>query len=110
MNIDALINSISEKTLKDSISRWVDKWKKDEQSIHELYDLLNQWHGNARFQNHDEQNTFYRNLNKFKHDAIDGIGGMSLNERLYMFGLLEQWDSSNDAERLVIRTKLHAPI
>jgi hypothetical protein len=44
----------------------------------------------------------------FRDEAISGIGGMTMNERLYAFSLSERFDACTDENsRLVIYKKLH---
>jgi len=110
MNLDELVNSISEQEHREDLTHWVSKWKKDETNIHALYQLIAKWHGNVWFQNQNSQNAFYNNLQKFKHEAIDGLKGMTVNERLFWFGLFEEWDLANNSEQERIRNKIGAPL
>ena len=109
MNIDELVNLIPEEDLRSNLSHWVNEWKKDDTDIHRLYELIAQWHGNVWFQDQKSQAEFWSNLQGFKRNAIDSLGGMTVNERLYWFGLFEEWDSSNKKGQQRIREKLHAP-
>jgi hypothetical protein len=70
--------------------------------------MLTKWHGNVWFQNEQNQNEFYDVLETFKKEAIEGIGGMTMNERLYWFGLFDLWDNSDEDDKNRIRNKLHA--
>lgn len=46
---------------------------------------------------------------RFKTEAIDGIGGLTMNERLYYFGLYERFDDwENQDEIRELYAKLHA--
>jgi len=41
--------------------------------------------------------------------GIDGIGGMTMNERLWSFGLFDRFDlSQENKEKRIIYQKLHA--
>jgi len=108
MNIDDLVGSITEGELREQLSHWVEEWKKDEKDVEPLSYMLGKWHGNVWFQDTGESKAFYKGLQEFRSIAIDGLGGLTLNERLYWFGLFEQWDSADDAGKLRIRSKLHA--
>jgi len=108
MNIDELVNSIEEAELRENLSHWVSEWKKDETDINKLYALVAKWHGNVWFKDPDQQNKFWSNLQSFKEHAIDGIGGMTVNERLYWFGMFDEWDNSDEIGQQRIRNKLHA--
>ena len=108
MNIDALVNSIEDDELRENLSQWIYEWKQDESDINKLYELVAKWHGSVWFKDSSKQNEFWSNLQEFKEIAIKGIGGMTVNERLYWFGLFEEWDNSDEAGQQRIRDKLHA--
>lgn len=84
--------------------------EKDENDINKLYEIVVRWHGNVCFIDASQQNAFWEALQRFKEYAVTGIGGMTINERLYWFGLFEEWDSADDAGQQRIRRKLHANI
>ena len=109
MNIDDLINSIDEIELRDNLNHWVCMWKSDESDIDNLYELVAKWHGNVWFKEKSKQNEFWDDLQSLKKVAINGLGGMTLNERLYLFGLSEEWEASSEVGQRRIRNKLHAP-
>jgi len=108
MNIDELVNSIQELKLRKQLTQWVSEWKCDESDVLQLSDIISKWHDNVWFKNNSESNEFLNQFNAFKLSAIDGLGGLTLNERIYLFGLFEQWDCANETEQNKIRHKLHA--
>ena len=110
MNIEQLVKSISEQKYRDDLSLWIGKWKKDETDIDELYGMIDKWHGNVWFKNQSNQNEFYNNLQKFKSDVVDKLEGMTVNERLYCFGLFDEWDYANNSEQDRIRNKIKASL
>ena len=51
----------------------------------------------------------YGMWNEFRNSAIDGIGGMTMNERLYRFGLFDLFENAkDDAEKDKYYQKLMA--
>jgi len=108
MNLDELVASIPEVELREGLFHWVSEWKNDDKDIEDLAYMVEKWHGNVWFKDADESNRFYERFQKLKKTTIEGVGGFTLNERLYWFGLIEQWDSSNELDQLRIRAKLHA--
>ena len=108
MNLDELVTSVPEAKLKVELLQWVAEWKKDSSDVNRLYELAAKWHGNTWFADSQAQNQFWANLQIFKQQAINGLGGMTVNERLYWFGLFDEWDSLSEAEQERVRTKLHA--
>jgi hypothetical protein len=110
LNLDDLIQSIpdSESALRRDLARWVQDWKLSAESLEKFAYLMDKWHGNVRFQEDNDSDAFYQNWRSFNALAIDGIGGMTMNERLYLFGLLELWDESDEKLRAVLRMKMKA--
>jgi hypothetical protein len=108
MNLDDLVNSILEEEQRMKLAHRVTEWKEDETDIYGLYEMICKWHGKVSIEGEVAQDNFYSNLQSFKSNAIDNIGGMTVNERLYWFGLFEEWDQSELIEQQRIRGKLHA--
>ena len=110
MNLDELVESIQipDVLLKKQLKGLVNNWKTDSSTIEELSNMIEKWHGNVWFSSDNSSNLFYKNWCKFKINAIDSINGMTLNERLYWFGLIEIWDKSDDNLQKKIRLKLNA--
>ena len=93
MNLDELVNSIPEYELRAQLSHWVDEWKSDESGVKRLSDLIRKWHGNVSFRDPQSQDEFYVRFQQFQNKVVENIGGMTVNERLYWFGLFDHWDS-----------------
>jgi hypothetical protein len=110
MNLDDFVQSIpnSENALRDEFAHLVDVWKRSAESLENLDCLVTKWHGNVWFQKTEDSDIFLQNWRNFKTEAIDGINGMTVNERLYFFGMFELWDESNEEFHAVLRTKLKA--
>jgi hypothetical protein len=108
MNLDELVASIPEADLEAELSHWVGEWKKDSSDVNRLCELITRWHGITWFADQQAQDEFWAKFQLFKRNAIDGLGGMTVNERLYWFGLIDEWSSLGDAGQKRVRTKLHA--
>jgi len=108
MDIQQLITSVEQEDLRISLSESVSRWKNDQSDIYALYKTLKKWHGSVWFENDESHAEFHSFLEKFKKKSIDGIGGMTVNERLFHFGLLEEWDESDRINQDRIRIKLRA--
>lgn len=110
MNLDDLVQSIpdSEPDLRNQLAHWIDEWKRSGDSIEKLSYLVGKWHGNVWFEEADVSNKFCRDWTQFKTEAIEGINNMTMNERLFSFGLFALWDSADEKSKSIIRTKLKA--
>ncbi len=108
MDLDELVNSVPESELRAQLSNWVDEWKTDESDVERLSELIGKWHGNVWFRDREAQDEFYERFQKFRKQAIQNLGGMTVNERLYWFGLIDNWDSADSKSRIRIRVKLRA--
>jgi len=108
MNIDELADSISEEELRLNLIKCINVWKSDDRDINDLYNMIAKWHGNVWFKSESESNKFYKNIQFFKTQAIDGIGGLTVNERLFFFDLLNEWENTDKSGQIRIRGKIHA--
>lgn len=62
-----------------------------------------------RLQSQAEHSNAYQLWREFKHDAIDRIDGMTMNERLFFFGLFERFDQSDtEKQKHAVYSKLLA--
>lgn len=110
MNLDELVASIPEPGLRDELFRWVDEWKSDQSDVERLSALIREWHGNVSFADPHAQDEFYARFEHFREWVIQNLGGMTVNERLYWFGLFDHWDQSNESTRERLRVKLRANV
>ena len=106
MNIDDLVNSIPQAELREQMVELIAEWKINEKDVKDLTSLLANWHGNVWFDSSEKSIEFLNQFQEFRASAVDGIGGLTLNERLYWFGLFDCWDSSDEAGQNRIRNKL----
>ena len=82
-------------------------WKQDDTNVIELADSIERLFGNSWIESEKTHTHLYRLWSKFKKEAIEGIGGMTMNERLYWFGLFERYEST-ETDKKVIYAKLCA--
>ncbi|PCJ30312.1 MAG: hypothetical protein COA99_18255 [Moraxellaceae bacterium] len=110
MNLDELVQSIADEEPESFVSlrKWINSWKDSGESIDDLNILVSKWHGNVWFKSKSISDEFNEQWTKFKTIAIDGIGGLTLNERLYWFGMFDSWDNADEHDKLRIRIKLKA--
>jgi hypothetical protein len=85
----------------------IDSWLLDATTPDRLVDHLNRLLGNVWFSS--------RHLHQQVFDALDAfaatvgeLDGMTMNERLFTFGLFDRWDASTEDVRMSIRLKLRA--
>ncbi len=112
MNLDELATAMK-KTSGDPValklSDLVSAWKDDESNAKELESTVERYIGNSWISNTAEHKEIYSLWSQFRNDAIHGIGGMTMNERLYSFSLFPRWDSAQtDEDRKAIYAKLLA--
>jgi hypothetical protein len=73
-------------------------WKDDERDVKELETTVERFIGNTWIYSKTEHDKIYSLWSQFRDDAIRGIGGMTMNERLYRFSLFPRWDSAHTQE------------
>ncbi|WP_150050503.1 hypothetical protein [Methylomonas rhizoryzae] len=112
MTLDELANELcavsDEKAVRD-LAKYIEEWKGDDRNAEVLENMVERFFGNVWISKEAEHSKAYRLWSSFRDDAIHGIGGMTMNERLYAFGLFERFDScKSEAERLEVYGKVHA--
>ncbi len=112
MNLDELVTKlelISDDPAIEQLARVLLSWKSDDSTITELRRDIELFIGNRWVGREEEHDQMYSLWSEFRDHEIDMIGGMTMNERLYSFGLFERFDSSADEEsQLVVYRKLLA--
>jgi len=83
-------------------------WKSDNTNAVELADSIERFFGNSWITSEETHSHLYKLWSSFKVAAISDIGGMTINERLYWFGLFDRFESATEAEQQVIYAKLCA--
>jgi hypothetical protein len=99
MNIDELTNKIrkvsSDKNVQN-LAELIQQWKTDEKNATELKENIERYFGNAWIEKKSDFENIYGMWSDFRDSAINGIGGMTMNERLYWFGLFDLFDNAKD--------------
>jgi hypothetical protein len=93
--------------LVDELLRRVSKWREDDTDLEALVHDLDGTLSQVRFSNHERKAQVSLALAKLR-DAVGTVGGMTINERLFVFGLLERWDRTAVPKRAALRAKLLA--
>jgi hypothetical protein len=112
MDLDALATAIKQTSsdpVASKLSELLVSWKDDESNATDLESAVERYIGNTWVVSTAEHETIYSLWSEFRDDAIRGIGGMTMNERLYCFSLFPQWDNAHTEEaRKAIYAKLLA--
>lgn len=112
MTLDELareIRGVSDEKLVQDLARLFEEWKRDDRNVQALETTIERFFGRVWIPREDDHAKAYGLWAAFRDDAIRCIGGMTMNERLYSFGLLERFDSCRtELEKLVVYDKVHA--
>lgn len=112
MSLEQLILNIKKiSSAKEAIglANYIQDWKTNEMNTAELRSSVEKYLGNISLENNFDYLHIYSLWSEFRNVAIDGIGGMTMNERLYHFGLLEAYEKLiTEKEKEKFFTKLMA--
>jgi len=112
LNLDELaqaLRSVSDEKLLCDLARELEAWKTDDRDVKDLETRVERSFGNTWVPCEEDHSRAYACWKAFRDDVIRGIGGMTMNERLYLFSLFERFDSSETEEdRRVVYSKLLA--
>jgi hypothetical protein len=111
MNIDDLV-AVIESTSKDKevhdLAQLIHSWKADDATASELSTKVERYIGHVWFKSDAIHEQIFSAWQAFKGEAILNIAGMTMNERLYLFGLFNRFDAATEHEQGVIYAKLNA--
>ena len=96
MNYDEYIKEVDLLSGDDVVfrlSQHLSAWKDNDSDVIALADSVERFFGNSWIENRETHNHLYSLWSDFKKKAIESIGGMTMNERLYWFGLFDRFDS-----------------
>lgn len=112
MNLDELaqeLGSISSEKPLHELVRWLEKWKSDNETVRDFEEMVERFFGSTWLESEADHSKAYDLWLKFKHEAIDGIDGMTMNERLFFFGLFDRFDQAiQEDQKHAVYSKLLA--
>ena len=112
MTLDELakaIRAVSTEPVVKGLARLLLDWKSDDSTADELRDRVERYLGNTWVEKEEDHSRIYGLWSAFRDEAIAGVGGMTMNERLYCFSLFRRFDACHhDDEKRAIYRKLHA--
>ena len=112
MNLDELIQEIRNTSSDPAVQRVADyliAWKDTSDTAQDLAEAIERVIGNSWISSDKTHERVYSLWSAFRKNCIEAISGMTMNERLYWFGLFGQFDAAQGAgEAAHIYTKLQA--
>lgn len=112
MSLDDLIAACGAHTADSTVARLVavlSGWKNDSSDVNALAERVERLFGNSWIASETLHSSLYGAWTRFRHEAIEPIGGQTMNERLYYFSLSGRFDAcGTDDERAEIYAKLLA--
>ncbi len=109
MDLDSLSQQIaatSDESVVQGLSKLLRDWKSDERNVEQLRESVERYIGNTWIEKTKDHEHIYRLWSAFRDNAILPIGGMTMNERLFTFGLLDAWDAASEESRVILRRKV----
>lgn len=108
-DLDILKSTVSspDAALVDLFLKRLGMWTEDDSPVDEFIRELERTLGGVWFSNNELHATVALTLARLR-DAVEAIGGMTMNERLATFGLLSRWDRSSESERRCLYRKVLA--
>lgn len=107
-----MINKIRKVSTEKDVQELADviqKWKTTKKNVIDLRDNIEIRISNIQIEKEINVKKINKIWSDFRDDAIDKIGGMTMNERLYLFGLFDLFDNaSNRTKEELLYPKLMA--
>jgi len=112
VNLIQYIIEVQKYEADESVSRLIkhlNNWLEDDSDIDCLVNSIEKLFGNIWIDSAETHSHLYQLWSTFKTKSIDCIGGMTMNERLYFFGLFNRFDNcKSSTQKESIYSKLHA--
>jgi len=112
MTLDELASAVASTSSDPVVQRLASllvSWKVDNTSVQALRIKIERYIGNTWIERAEVHEIVYALWSAFVSRAINSIGGMTMNERMFAFGLTSEFDSaSTDEQRERVYAKLHA--
>ncbi len=112
MTLDSLVAAIKASSPEEpaqKLAHLLTDWKNDDSSVEELETTIKRFIGYTWFSSNALHNEICGMWSDFLKSSIQGIHGMTMNERLCSFGLTERFESATtDSARQVVYAKLLA--
>jgi len=110
-NINSLareIKTVSKDKTATQLSGLLLEWKSDNSNVDDLIQRTEKFIGTTWIESDKEHEIIYKMWSDFRDQIIKGIGGMTMNERLFHFDLFDRFDSGNSNEKDLVYRKLKA--
>lgn len=112
MTIDDLASAIarlSPEAVVQELAQLLIDWKYDPSTVEQLSTRVDRYIGNTWIADDAIHAQVHKMWSEFRAAELQGIGGMTMNERLFCFSLLTEFDNaSTEEQRIGIYAKLLA--
>jgi hypothetical protein len=101
MTIDELVSAIcrtSPDAVVQGLAQLLVEWKRSPANVNELRLQVDRYVGNSWIADDSVHAIVHGMWSAFCKTAIEGISGMTMNERLFHFGLLEEFDNADTSQ------------
>lgn len=101
MTLDELeeqMRAVSGDAIGQRMTSLVKDWKSDDATVEQLHSSVERCIECYRYDGSINYEEIHRLWSSFRKEVIGGIGGMTMNERLYYFGLFSRFDKCETEE------------
>jgi hypothetical protein len=102
-----VVPTVGDRKLREMFVDRLAAWRKDQSTAEDLLQDMNRLLGHVWFKSPDVHQKVFELIEALA-KIVGEIDGMTMNERLVNFGLLEKWNRSSVVDQRLIRRKLGA--
>ncbi len=104
--VPALRKESSDRNVQE-LTALLEQWKSSSETTNDLCRSVERFIGNSWIENDKQHQAVYSLWSVFRDQCIAGRGGMTINERLYCFDLIDAWDNAKtEEEQAIVRHKI----
>ena len=112
MNYDEFVKEVQKYDSDSDVAkllRVLKDWKLNNDNVVQLQSTIERFFGHSWIESEETHNHLYKLWSSFNTSVTGNIGGMTMNERLFWFGLFERFDGcQSEPKKQLIYSKLSA--
>lgn len=106
--LEDIVRATSPEPAAQQLASLLRSWKDDDTTVEALREQVERFIGNAWIEREEHHNAICAAWSAFVGSTIASVKGMTMNERLYLFGLERRFEEAPDEQKSMLYAKVLA--